>query len=454
MLETQQLAATRVDDEPTVRVSVPAPKAFSRKFIFLILFIAFLVNAAMVLVGLPKVSRALAPAYSMNYGDLYDLIAKNVGQGNGYRVDANMGYTMLREPGYPLLLAAAFRLGGYGIQTARGACVLLAFGAALLLLLLTQEIASDSMTALTAALLFLLYPGILVAEIRAGSELPSIFTVMLFMLALHGALKKESLWNYGAAGLFLGAAVLVRSEVLLFPVLLLIYLLFAAKGWAERRKAVERITVLALGTTAVMSPWIIRNYKLVHSLVPTATVAGVAAQTGLYTCENASPDEPFVLTDSKAGLDRARMAEQLRIPFVGAYYYQIFYTPQDELEFDRALRKNVSAEYRGHPEILAKCAFRNLFFNFWFLGKTPKSVLLNMLVQAPLLALALAGIVILWKQKLLRNASMILLYIFYIPAVHAPILAQARYSMLVVPFLSILAAVFLVSAWRRLSQRV
>jgi hypothetical protein len=422
MLETQQLAATRVDDEPTVRVSVPAPKAFSRKFIFLILFIAFLVNAAMVLVGLPKVSRALAPAYSMNYGDLYDLIAKNVGQGNGYRVDANMGYTMLREPGYPLLLAAAFRLGGYGIQTARGACVLLAFGAALLLLLLTQEIASDSMTALTAALLFLLYPGILVAEIRAGSELPSIFTVMLFML--------------------------------LFPVLLLIYLLFAAKGWAERRKAVERITVLALGTTAVMSPWIIRNYKLVHSLVSTATVAGVAAQTGLYTCENASPDEPFVLTDSKAGLDRARMAEQLRIPFVGAYYYQIFYTPQDELEFDRALRKNVSAEYRGHPEILAKCAFRNLFFNFWFLGKTPKSVLLNMLVQAPLLALALAGIVILWKQKLLRNASMILLYIFYIPAVHAPILAQARYSMLVVPFLSILAAVFLVSAWRRLSQRV
>lgn len=451
MLETQGSAAIHADDaQPAAPVRVPAPKAFSRKFIFLILFAALLVNAAMVLVGLPKVSSALRLTYSMSFGDFYDMIAKNLAQGNGYRLDPAMGNTMLREPGYPLLLAAVFKLGGYGIQQARVACVLLAFGAALILLRLTRKITGDAMTALAAALLFLLYPGVLVAETRAGIEIPSIFTVMLFMLALYGAVKKESLWRYGAAGLLLGAAVVVRSEVLLFPVLLLIYLLFAAKGWAERWKVVERIAVLALGTAAVMSPWIIRNYRLVHSFVPTATVAGVAAQTGLYTCENASSDEPFFLTDTKAGLDRAEMAKQLHIPFVGARYYQIFYTPQGELEFDRALRKSVSAEYRSHPGILASCVSRNLLFNFWFLGKTPKSVLLNALVQAPLLALALAGIVVLWKQKLLRNAGIILLYIVYIPAVHAPILAQARYSMLVVPFLTILAAVFLVSAGRRL----
>jgi len=443
----------RIDVKPSASNDRTAPvksRSFSRKFISLILFAALFVNAAIVLVELPKVSSALRLTYSTSFGDFYDVIAKNLVEGNGYRIYPALGGTMIREPGYPLLLAAVFKLGGYGIQQARVACVLLAFGAALLLLRLTRKITGDTITALVAALLFLLYPGVLVAETHTGIEIPCIFTVMLFMLAIYDAVKKGGLWRYGGAGLLLGAAVLVRSVVLLFPVLLLIYLLFTAKGWAERRKIVESIAVLGLGTAAVMSPWIIRNYKLVHGFVPTATVAGVAAQTGLYTCENASPHRPFYMTDTEAGLERTEMAKQLRIPFVEAYYYQIFYTPHEELEFDRALLKYVSAEYRSHPEILATCAMRNLLFNFWFLGKTPKSVLLNALVQVPLLALALAGIVVLWKRKLLRNAGIILLYIFYIPVVHAPILAQVRYSIVVVPFLTIFAAVFVVSAGRRL----
>ena len=106
------MAAIHVDDaQPAARPPLPAPKRFGRKSIFLILFAALLVNAAIVLVGLPEVRSPLSPdltAYSMNFGDLYDLIAKNLDQGNGYRVDPAMGNTMLREPGYPLLLAAVF----------------------------------------------------------------------------------------------------------------------------------------------------------------------------------------------------------------------------------------------------------------------------------------------------------------------------------------------------------
>jgi hypothetical protein len=453
MRQIQRLTALHVEPAHTAEHGPEsAPKAISAKFIFLLLSATLLVNATMVLMVLPKVSSIWPLTYSVTFGDFYDEIGKNLAQGIGYRIDPAMGSTMLREPGYPLLLAAVFKLGGYGIQQARMTCVLLAFGAALLLLGLTRKITGDAMTALVAALLFLLYPGILVAETRAGVEIPCMFTVILFILVLLSAVNNRSLWRYGTAGLLLGAAVLVRSEVLLFPLLLLIYLLFAAKGWAERRNVTERVAVLALGTAVVMLPWIIRNYRLVHSFVPTATVAGVAAQTGLYTCENASPDEPFFMTDTAAGRARAEIARQLHIPFVGIYYYQIFYTPQGELQFDRALRNIVSAEYRDHPEILARCTARNLFFNFWFLGKTPRTVRLNVLLQAPLLALAVVGIVVLWKQKLLRNAGMILLYILYIPAVHAPILAQARYSIMLVPFLAILAAVSLVSVWRALTR--
>jgi 4-amino-4-deoxy-L-arabinose transferase-like glycosyltransferase len=453
-LETQPSSAIHVGDaEPAARVPVPAPKAFSRKSIFLVLFAALLINAAIVLAGLPKVSRPLALTYSVSFGDLYDLIAKNLEQGNGYRVDANMGLTMLREPAYPLFLAAVFKLGGYSIQTARIACVLLAFGGALLLLQLTRKITGDAMIALSAALLFLLYPATLVAEARAGIEIPFLFTVILFMLALYSAVEKGSLLRYWAAGLLLGVAVMVRSQILLFPLLLLVYLVFVSKSTSERVKIVLRIAALGLGTMVVMSPWVIRNYRLVHKLVPSATVAGVAAQEGLYTCKNASAAESFFLAQTQAGLERAQFATQLGLPFKGPYY-QLFYTPQDEAAFNQALLRDVSTEYRSHPELLARCATKNLFFNFWFLGKTRQSMLLNVVVQAPLLALALAGVMVLWKRALLRKAGIVLLYILYIPTVQAPIIAHARHSMLIVPFLAILGATSLVSFCRALRLKI
>jgi 4-amino-4-deoxy-L-arabinose transferase-like glycosyltransferase len=388
----------------------------------------------------------------VSFGDLYDLIAKNLDEGNGYRVDPAMGYTMLREPGYPLLLAVVFKLAGYGIQQARVVCVLLAFGAALILLRLTREITGDAITALAAALLFLLYPGVLVAEARAGIEVPSIFTVLLFMLALYSAVENGSLWRYWVAGLLLGAAVLVRSEVLLFPFLLLVYLLLAARSWVDRGKVVERIAMLAVGAAVVVSPWVTRNYLLVHQFVPTATVAGVAAQEGLFTCENAELAEPFFMGQTRAGFERVELARQLGRPFIGPYY-QLFSTANDEVAFNQVLLKHVSTEYRIHPELLARCAAKNLFFNFWFLGKRQQSTLMNVAMQAPLLGLALGGVSVLRKRGLLRKAGLVLLYILYIPALHALIIAHARHSMLIVPFLATLAAAFLVSAWRTLRRK-
>jgi 4-amino-4-deoxy-L-arabinose transferase-like glycosyltransferase len=449
MLEAQRSAARHVDEaEPVVLAPAPARKPFSRKSISLILFAALLMNAAIVLAGLPEV-RPLALTYSMGFGDLYDAIAKNLDKGNGYRVESTMSSTMLREPGYPFLLAAVFKLGGYGIQQARVACVLMAFGAALVLLRLGRKITGDATTALVAALLFLLYPGTLVAEARAGIEIPSLFTAAVFMLVLYRAVEKRCTRRYWAAGLLLGAAALVRSQILLFPLFLLLYLLPAAKGWVERGKVVGRIAMLAVAALVVMSPWIIRNYILAHQFVPTATVAGISAQEGLYTCENTAPPESFSQSQTRAGFERAELARQLGMPFIGPYY-QLFYTPHDEVAFNRALLSHVSTEYRRDPALLARCAAENLFFNFWFLGKRHQSTLLNVVLQAPLLGLALAGIAVLWKRGLLGKASLLLLYIIYMPAVQAPIIAHARHSMMIVPFLAILAAVSLASAWRAL----
>jgi hypothetical protein len=213
------------------------------------------------------------------------------------------------------------------------------------------------------------------------------------------------------------------------------------------------MAALAAGILVAMSPWIIRNYLLLHEFVPTSTLGGVAAQEGFYTCEHLSQYQSFALAQRGAGRERAEVARQLGLPFEGSYYYQFFYSPQDEVKFNRALLNHVSEEYRSHPEVLVGCAAENLVFKFWFLGKGPQATRTNMLVQLPLLALALGGIIVLYKCGLLRKAAIILLYVVYVPIVHAPIIAHARHSMLVVPFLAVPAAVFLAWAWHVLRTK-
>jgi 4-amino-4-deoxy-L-arabinose transferase-like glycosyltransferase len=452
MLASQHLADLPSSETETGKgLFAPAPKYR----IFTLLVAGLLVNAAMVLLVLPRTGGLLESSprtggaldYGLSFGDLYDFIAKNLDQGYGYRVEPGMGETMLREPGYPLLIAAVFKIGGYSDQGPRLACILLAFGAALILLRLSRNITGDGTIALIAALLFLLYPGTLVAEARAGNEIPCVATMLLFMLVLYWAVEERSPWLFGVAGLLLGVAALVRSEVLLFPVFLLGYFFSTSRGWGERGKVVLRLAALAAGLLIVMSPWIIRNYILVHKFVPTDTLGGVAAQEGLYTCEHLSQYESFSESQRGAGRERAEVARQLGLPFEGSYYYQFFYTPQDEMKFNRALLDRVSEEYRRNPGVFAGCAAENLFFKFWFLGKTPQATRMNMLVQLPLFAFALGGLIVLYKLGFLRKAAILLLYVVYVPIIHAPIIAHARHSMLVFPFLVVPAAVFLAWAW-------
>jgi 4-amino-4-deoxy-L-arabinose transferase-like glycosyltransferase len=409
--------------------------------------VALLVNAGILFLALPALDGFVAARYNVEFQDLYDLIANNLVHGNGYRVDADMSETMMREPGYPLFLAMVFKIAGYHIEAARFANLLLAFGSGLLLMRLTHRVTDDRKTALLATLLFLVYPGTLIAEARAGVEIGFIGVVILWMLFLYRAMEKEDLWRYFVAGMFMGAVALVRSVVLPLPLVLLVYLVLIAEQTRERLHAFVKIAALSLGLVLVISPWVIRNYMLTKELVPTASVAGMAAQEGLYTCRQPSLGREYAAMQLAAGRERVEFASQLGIPFVGRYYYQYFYDPRDEVNFSKALLKRTAAEYGKDPMLLASCGAKNIFFNFWFRGKTWRATWLNMALQVPLLALGLGGVVVLWKRRLLQKTGPMWIFILYIPAVHAPIVAHARYSVMIVPFLAIFASVAIVALW-------
>jgi 4-amino-4-deoxy-L-arabinose transferase-like glycosyltransferase len=408
----------------------------------------FLLTAAILFLALPRLGQVFAFKYGLTFADGYELIADNLVHGNGYRMQANTSETMMREPGYPLFLAGAFKIGGFGISTVRWANLLLAIGIAFLMIRLAHLVTGDRTTSVVAALLFLLYPSTLIAESRGGVEILFIAVVLLFMLLLHRAVDKGNLWHYFAAGLMLGVVVQVRSTPMVFPIFLLGYLLVFASNAMERLKAVLNITVLVTGMVIIITPWMVRNFRLVQHIVPTATVQGVALQEGQYTCQHLTLDENYYVVQNRAGRIRAAMATAFGAPFEGTYYYQVFYDAHDEWAFNKLLSQGVVNEYLSRPQLLAACACKN-FFNLWFLGKSWTATLINVLVQAPLLVLAIAGIELLRRRGQLAPMGIVLTFVICIVAVHLPTVAHARHSVPLVPFLAIPASVSLLSLWQK-----
>jgi 4-amino-4-deoxy-L-arabinose transferase-like glycosyltransferase len=414
-----------------------------------VLLAAFLVTGAILFLAVPKLDRAFAYRYSAHFEDGYDLIANNLAHGNGYRWDANMGETMIREPGYPLFLAAVFKVGGYHLEAARFANWLLSIGIALMIMRLTRLVTDDRRAALVASLLFLLYPGAIICEARGGVEVLFIFAILVFMLALHQAVEKGNLWRYLVAGLALGVVVQVRSTPMVFPLFLLVYLGLTANGVRGRLRVVLNVAILTLGMAAVMTPWIIRNYLLVHEFVPTATVQGLALQEGQYTCQNISSGRQYYELQTEAGQKRDELATEIGVQ-AGTQYYQVYPDAREEWLVNNALLQGAKAVYVKHPALYAECVARNAF-NFWFLGKTWAVTGVNMLIQIPLLILAFNGLYLLWKRGLLRKMGIMLTFVVSILAVHMAIIAAARYSIPVIMFLTIPASISVLSIWNKCS---
>jgi 4-amino-4-deoxy-L-arabinose transferase-like glycosyltransferase len=411
------------------------------------LLVALLATAAILFLAVPRLEKAFALRYSVLFQDGYDLIANNLAHGNGYRWDANMGETMIREPGYPLFLAAVFKLGGYHLEAARFANWLLSIGIAIMIMRLARLVTNDEKIALIASLLFLLNPGTLICEARGGVEILFIFAILMFMLALHHAVEKRSAWGYLIAGLALGIVVQIRSTPIVFPAMLLFYLCLTATGMRERLRVVLNVSVLTLGMLAVMAPWTIRNYRLVHEFVPTATVQGLALQEGQYTCENISSGRSFYMLQTEAGQERDELAAQLGIQS-GNQYYQVFANPWEEWKLNQALLQGAKAEYAKHPALFATCVTRNVF-NFWFLGKTWRVTSVNLVIQIPMLILAVYGLYLLHKRSQLHKMGLILTFVLSIFVVHLAVIAAARYSIPVIALLTIPAGVSVLSIWQK-----
>lgn len=431
------------------------PLSQGERYARIALLLSVACNIVVVFLVIPILNSRLSHAYNHDkFTDGYDLIASNLVAGNGYRFYPDTAQTMMREPGYPLLLAGLYLVFGKSFVIVKSANLAFALMTAWLLRLLTQRVVqcntiSATICADLASSLFFLHPGIMIAESRGGVELLFAMLTTGLILVLIDACTRNSPLRFAAAGAILGLIVIVRSTPVLFPILFFAGLLLLQRKPRPLHATLKQFLAFTLAMTCVMSPWIVRNFKLTHRFVPTASVLGVSAQAGEYINSRLWTGKPFWLLDREASRERDKIADQLGYRFEdGANgYYQTFYRAQDELTFSAYLMHSVTTIYRKSPLLFARCIAQNAF-NFWFSGRTWDATLANIIVQMPYLAFAIVGIVSLIKQERLRVILPILVYMGGIFAVHLPVLAQARYSIPFVPLLATLSIAGVAEIWK------
>ena len=409
------------------------------------------VEAAILLFAIPSFTHYFPELYSINkFPDGYDKLADNMLAGNGYRFFPDTSETLMRTPGYPLFLAGIFYFFPGSLTAVKMVNLVLAILTAWLVVCLTQRFTDSKMALFFSSTLFLIHPGVILAQSRGGVEVLFTFLMAGLALALCKAFDQKKNFDFLIVGILLGMMALVKSTIILLPLFLGAYIFFTQNWNSVLRFWLPKFALMTGIMMIVLLPWIVRNYVLVKQFVPTMTVAGTAASHGLYACKHFTFDGNTGRQFSEAARQLDVLATQLNLPHRTGFF-QYFFDVKDELRFNQYLLKLVFDEYRASPSLLLQCSLQNMF-NFWFAGRTWQASLLNIFVQLPYLILSGFGIYIFIKQGKIRQAVPFFVIGAYFFLSHLPIIALARYSIPLVPFLALFSGLAIDDLRKRYSK--
>lgn len=135
---------------------------------------------------------------------------------------------------------------------------------------------------LLAAAAVAAYPPLIGASRELISEPFGALMLALGILALAWACTRVAVWWFGAAGLLLGAAVLVRADLLLAPFVVAAVVGVATARRAGRRRGFSSAGALCLGALVVILPWTASASAVEGRFVPVTVGGGAAVYVGTY----------------------------------------------------------------------------------------------------------------------------------------------------------------------------
>jgi len=403
----------------------------------------------------------------------YDMLARSLAMGNGFRwyaqadlnqlvsfvdfdlstvkdYDPNLGIpTSFRAPLYPAFLALVYFFNGTDFSrffAARLAqAIFLGAPLAPLTYLVSRKLFSPPFVgagavvrsergAKISAWIVAAYPMLLVYPLGLGTENPFFVLLLLSFFFLLSSVERPTPLHFLASGFFLGLTALTRSVILPFGVLAILWAWFILY---QHRGA----TLIAIALILTVSPWIIRNSLLHRKPTGIETSMGYNLYLGYHPQGNGSfvfgpsLDLLTILDDA----ERDKLGTQKAIEFIKAEPERFIPLAINRLGFFFGLEKRVLMYFYGNNII----------------GFVPLSVLLT--ISAILLlpfvfistSAALGLSLLRWKREHILLGLLLVTYI--IP--HVFILSEDRFHLALVPYIAILAAQVWMNGFREISAR-
>lgn len=228
----------------------------------------------------------------------YDEMAANLASGKGLTqlIDGSLKPVIYRTPGYPLFLAGIYYISGHNYMTAKIVQAVLGALFCIIVFFIANLIHDDAMTGLTASLCAALYKPFISGFYFYGgpaslySEYFCMFIIGLAILALLFFIKKGGAKTGMLAGLFMGLAVLTRSEFAVFPVILIIYLFCVSK--LSIKALLKKYFIVYFFMVLAIIPWTARNYIVFKEFIPLSTNGGISFWGGNNSLANGGESDP------------------------------------------------------------------------------------------------------------------------------------------------------------------
>jgi 4-amino-4-deoxy-L-arabinose transferase-like glycosyltransferase len=238
---------------------------------------------------------------------------------------------------------------------------------------------------------------------------------------------------------------LARPMMQFYPLIVLV--LF---WWALDRRWLQILSMCAvfcLAFAAVLSPWVIRNYRLFNAFIPGSVYSGKPFYEGNYAL-------------GEADYLRHRGAEEASIALREVLVTRFGAAPDgpdlssyvrakgiDDVELNRVASQEAVKLITAHPEdylVLSTVRFMRLWFHHRFVtfmlmgGKIPNAWSVAA-INAVLLGLAVAAFI--WfRGSWVRSAVPLVALVLYNTAVYSATHAIGRYNVPIMPYVIVLAA--------------
>ena len=353
-----------------------------------------------------------------------------------HRFEVSGGGMAYWPPGYPFFLAACFFILGVHSWVPLLANLLLYGGTLVVIHRLTARIAGPTAGKISVALL-VAWPTLVMSAALASKEMLILFLLSLTLLLFARAQEIASPARSGSlallAGISLGCASLTQPSVLLFPSVLMVYIIVRKqsllRGFAD-------LVLLCMTLSLVILPWSLRNHRVFGVWVPISTNGGVVfygannpLATGAYTVQREQSLEGYdEVTRGKVGfrLGKEWIRDHPRQFLALALRKEILFLGDDAQGAFETLKRGLGI---GGLQYVIWKGISNLY---WLL-----------LWTAVLLALAVH-----WRSLFSQDAlpAAVMLGFLYLFAIHSVFESGSKYHQPVSGFLAVLASLAFVNS--------